>query len=375
MIVLNLLQTKPHEDYLMINFKTKPHRAVSFVESAILKAAESAGSLIAEIKYDGFRGNLVVDNENEGFWAEFCTRESTEVPALAYLAGENADRWASFMQDQENPFPGGVMIDGELMVRGVNFQTGSGLLRTKWLKVDNAEFHSEIYECNTKTGKPLNGQYFKLCLGCLDMVVYDIVPLEVIKAGTDYDVPTVVRVEHAKHFVKLLKKHFPEINWMSPTSFDVFSIESLHMLYNDVREQGHEGLIVKDPFAPYRRGKKTGMWKMKPEDTVDGTVVGINWGTPGLANEGKVIGFDVLLENGMVVAANGISQALMDEFTAKVKEDSLACGIGGNEPCFINPFEGWQCQVKFMEWTPDGSLRHPSFDGWRGTEGNEKVKV
>jgi len=355
----------------MINFKTKPHRAVSYVESAINKAAETAGSLIAEIKYDGFRGNLIVENVTEGHWAEFCTRESTEVPALAYLAGEQSDRWEAFINDQENPFPQGVMIDGELMVRGVNFQTGSGLLRTKWLKADNAEFHAGDYERNTKTGKPVNRQYFKLDLRRLDMVVYDIVPLDVIKAGTDYNVPTVVRVEHAKHFVNLLKKHFPEINWMSPTSFDVFSIESLHMLYNDVREQGHEGLIVKDPFAPYRRGKKTGMWKMKPEDTVDGTVVGLNWGTKGLANEGKVIGFDVLLENGTVVAANGISQALMDEFTEKYLHDNQMRSTGEA----TNPYDGWQCQVKFMEWTPDGSLRHPSFDGWRGTEGNETLKV
>lgn len=362
----------------MINFKTKPHRAVSFVESSILKAAEAAGSLIAEIKYDGFRGNLVVDGAAEGYWAEFCTREGTEVPALAYLAGEQSDRWAAFINDQENPFPQGVMIDGELMVKCVNFQTGSGLLRTKWLKPDNYTHSTHAMESEwLPEWKSKNKQLFQLALHDLEVIVYDVVPLDVIKSGEDYPVPTVVRVEHAKHFVKLLRKHFPEIDWQSPASWDVFTIESLHELYEDVRKLGNEGLIVKDPFAPYRRGKKTGMWKMKPEDTVDGTVVGLCWGTPGLANEGKVIGFQVLLENGTVVDACGITEAQKTEFTSKCRPQRwVTINHTGDElQDEVNPFKGWQAQVKFMEWTPDGSLRHPTFDGWRGTEDNETVKV
>ena len=38
---------------------TNPYKAVSFVQSSIEKALEKAGSLIAEIKYDGLRGNLL----------------------------------------------------------------------------------------------------------------------------------------------------------------------------------------------------------------------------------------------------------------------------------------------------------------------------
>ena len=50
------------------------------------------------------------------------------------------------------------------------------------------------------------------------------------------------------------------------------------------------------------------MWKMKPEETIDGTVCGLVWGTTGKANEGKVIGFEVLLEDGMVVNACGLTE-------------------------------------------------------------------
>lgn len=346
----------------MLNFKTKPHRAVNFVESSVMKAAEQAGSLIAEIKYDGLRGNIVVEELMADTKATFLTREGTEVPSLSYLQWQDADKWDSLLGDDENPFPQGVMIDGELMVKGVDFQTGSGILRTKTLKDTNKQYHTGGYEVNPKTGKVKGKQNFQLDTARLKVIVYDLIPLDIIKSGENYEIPTVIRVEHAKLFVKLLNKHFPSIEWVSPETWDIYDMDSLTELYENVREQGQEGLIVKDPFAPYRRGKKTGMWKMKPCDPADGEIVGLVWGTEGKANEGKVIGFEVLLENGVVVNACGITKAQMDVFTNNVSLD-------------LEFYKGWQCQVNYMEETPDGSLRHPSFAMFRGTEDNPTLKV
>lgn len=120
---------------------------------------------------------------------------------------------------------------------------------------------------------------------------------------------------------------------------------------------------MKDPMCIYKRGKKSGWFKLKPECEADGVIQGVNWGTPGLANDGKVIGFSVLLETGRLVDANNISRALMDEFTANVKEH-------GED--FYN---GHACQISYMEETPDGSLRHPSFVCFRGTEDNPQEKI
>ena len=140
-------------------------------------------------------------------------------------------------------------------------------------------------------------------------------------------------------------------------------MDSLSELYEAKRTEGHEGLIVKDPQGIYKRGKKSGWWKLKPECEADGVIQSVNCGTPGLANEGKVIGFEVLLESGRVVSANNISQALMDEFTANVKEHG------------DDFYTGWQCQVNYMEETKDESLRHPSFTCFRGVEGNRSEKI
>ncbi|QOV07439.1 DNA ligase [Klebsiella phage 066053] len=337
-----------------MNIQTKPYKAVSFVRSAIEKALETSGYLIADTKHDGVRGNICVDNTANSAW---LSRVSKTIPALEHLNGFD-QRWQQLLKDDRWIFPDGFMLDGELMVKGVDFNTGSGLLRTKWTKKGNFDYHTDPMA-------PLKVP-FELDTKHLKVVLYDIIPLDIIESGDDYTVMTLLRLEHVKVALPVLQDHFPEVEWCLSESREVYDMDELDALYREKREEGHEGLVVKDPRGIYKRGKKSGWWKLKPENEADGVVVGLNWGTPGLANEGKVIGFEVLLESGRVVSANNISQALMEEFTAEVKRQ---------EDEEVNPYEGWACQIKFMEETPDGSLRHPSFDKWRGAEEDPTVKM
>lgn len=344
----------------MMNIKTNPFKAVSFVRSAIEKALETSGYLIADTKHDGVRGNICVDNTANAAW---LSRVSKTIPALEHLNAFD-QRWQKLLKDDRWIFPDGFMLDGELMVKGVDFNTGSGLLRTKWLKGTNFQYSdkSHPWEKGMKNKAP-----FRLDPAKLQVVLYDIIPLDIIESGDDYNVMTLLRLEHVKVALPVLQDHFPEVEWCLSESHEVYDMDELDALYRQKREEGHEGLVVKDPRGIYKRGKKSGWWKLKPENEADGIVVGLNWGTPGLANEGKVIGFEVLLESGRVVSANNISQALMEEFTLAVKTQEL----NGDDGAYI----GWACQIKYMEETPDGSLRHPSFDKWRGTEADPTVKM
>ena len=346
-----------------MNIQTKPYKAVSFVESAVKKALDEAGYLIVDVKYDGVRGNICVDNTANAQW---LSRVSKPIPALEHLNNFDS-RWQKLLSDDRWIFPDGFMLDGELMVKGVDFNTGSGLLRTKYIKSKNYDFHNGDWDLKDKKAS------FHLDPEHLKVVLYDIVPLDIIESGEDYDTMTLLRQEHVKNALPTLRDHFPEISWELAETYEVYDYESLWELYEEKRAEGHEGLIVKDPQGIYKRGKKSGWWKMKPECEADGTVVGLNWGTPGLANEGKVIGFEVLLESGRVVSANNISQALMDEFTKAVFDyRSLETAYDGTPgECF----HGWACQVNYMEETPEGSLRHPSFAMWRGTEADPSVKM
>lgn len=256
------------------------------------------------------------------------------------------------------------------MVKGIDFNTSSGLIRTKWLKPSN-EHYAECYPAH---GKKVP---FWVARSRLQVVVYGVVDMTTIAdPKAEGPIHSVTRLK-AEAIVPLLQKYFPEIDWVLSESHTVYDLESLSSLYEQKRLEGHEGLIVKDPLGKYKRGKKSGMWKMKPEETIDGTVCGLVWGTPGKANEGKVIGFEVLLEDGMVVNACGLTEEQKDEFTAKVKQTiSFREDFEdfGSEPEDTNPYHGWQCEVLFMERFPDGSLRHPSFKCWRGTEDNPTVK-
>ena len=63
----------------MMNIKTSPFKAVSFVESAVKKALDNAGYLIVDCKYDGVRGNICVDNTANCCW---LSRVSKTIPAL-----------------------------------------------------------------------------------------------------------------------------------------------------------------------------------------------------------------------------------------------------------------------------------------------------
>ena len=361
----------------MMNIKTNPFKAVSFVRSAIEKALEASSYLIADTKHDGVRGNICVDNTANAAW---LSRVSKTIPALEHLNGFD-QRWQKLLKDDRWIFPEGFMLDGELMVKGVDFNTGSGLLRTKWLKSKNYEFST--YAIEKEWDNPKGKIPFHLNSADLKVVIYDIIPLDIIESGDDYNAMTLLRLEHVKVVLPILQDHFPEVEWCLSESHEVYDMDELEALYRQKREEGHEGLVVKDPQGIYKRGKKSGWWKMKPENEADGIVVGLNWGTPGLANEGKVIGFEVLLESGRVVSANNISQALMEEFTKTALADEENFYENQSEWEWEQEemtekdytYYGWACQIKYMEETPDGSLRHPSFDKWRGTEEDPTIKM
>ncbi|ECO0428250.1 hypothetical protein ZT03_21540 [Salmonella enterica subsp. enterica serovar Typhi] len=348
--------------------KTNPHRAVDYSESGVKKALAAAGSLEAEVKYDGVRLNLPVLREGETYW---LSRESKPLPALEWMNSELGNAWTQadwrwFLR--QAGYEGiGLMIDGEVMVKGVDFNTSSGLIRTKWLKPSN-EHYAEYYPGR---GKKVP---FWVARSRLQVVVYGVVDMTTIADPTaEGPIHSVTRLK-AEAIVPILQKYFPEIDWVLSESHTVYDLESLNSLYEEKRLEGHEGLVVKDPLGKYKRGKKSGMWKMKPEETIDGTVCGLVWGTPGKANEGKVIGFEVLLEDGMVVNACGLTEEQKDEFTKRVKDYTTECNANEAGCWYMNPYEGWQVEVLFMERFPDGSLRHPSFKCWRGTEDNPTIK-
>ena len=339
---------------------TKPYRPTDFNAKAIQEVLDES-YVIVDVKKDGVRLNLCVRPDPEVMGetlVDWLSREGKGFPAL--LEGNQPldydPRWTKFF----NPNLGeamfaehGFMLDAELIL------------------LDEA---GEELPCKNTSGN-LARKGDPVALDKIRVYVFDIVPMDAVRSGAEYEVFTAIRKMHVEYQVSKLKEFFPEIDWRVAESYDIFSMDpceplvvmdedgneiptetppDLATLYNAVRERGEEGLVVKSPMGNYRRSKVTGWWKMVPDDNEDGVIQDVIWGTEGKANEGKVIGFEVLLESGHVVNACKINRKLMDEFTAKVLE------FGGNY------YSGHTAKVTFMERYPDGSLRHPSFDSFRG---------
>lgn len=336
-----------------MNIIVNAAKPVKYSEKAIAARLASSGSLIADVKLDGLRCHLVIKPTADinGRRAARCyalSRTNKMIPSLVELFStpEEQLRLAVFLA--ESRYPDGVIVDGEALVKGMTFQQSSGRLRSK-------------------KALPVNQLLF---------YVYGILPLSEIMANDKADIDTAncVMQMHVRVALHQLRVNLPEVAWTETPSYDVFSMDELNELYENVRAAGHEGLVVKDPMDCWHRGKKVGWWKVKPEDTIDGRVVGLLWGTAGKKYEGKVIGFEVELEdNGHVVRCDGLTDAQIDEYTAKVLQSrSLETAWDEGEG---NPFYHWAIQVKFMERTEDGSLRHPKFDCWRGTETDPTLKA
>jgi hypothetical protein len=308
----------------------------------VLKALKES-YLIADTKKDGVQLNLTVHRNWEGTGApagEFLSRAGKFLPALQRAYAESSVLFTPLLIDDSCIYPDGFMLQAEIVTPGFPAEITAGNLR------------------RTK-GAPFD-------LGSIEVHVFGVVPLDVIEAGEDHDVTHGVMKYHVEAMTALLQKHVPQIKWSVIESIDVFDPVELQRLYEVRREAGEEGLVLKDPLAIWKRGKKVGQWKMKPDDTIDGKVVGLVWGTPGLGNEGKVIGFEVLLEDGHVVNACGLTKEQKEEFTASVKRWEELDNHTGGLHLEREPFQGWAVEVAFMERFKDGSLRHPSFSRWRG---------
>ncbi|WP_085589313.1 hypothetical protein [Pseudomonas sp. B14(2017)] len=342
---------------------TKPAGPVDFSENAVRKVFATTGWVIADTKEDGVQLNLAVDNSPE-IHVDFLSRAGKHLPGLQAAYTRCADTlFAQLLHDDQMIYPQGFMLQGEIVMPGQPAEVTAGYLQR--IKAD------------PKKGERL------LELDDIEVHVFGVAPLDKIRSGEDLEVTHGIMKYHTELMVALLKKHVPQIKWVVMESLDVFSYEELEGLFQKRREEGKEGLVVKDPNATWRRGKKVGQWKMKPDDTIDGTVSGLVWGTEGLANEGKVIGFEVTLEDGFVVNACGLTEDQKAEFTNAVYMAAKAkfLGDGGflyqnaegyaNRICpkyanDCNPFKGWSAEVVFMERFEDGSLRHPSFSRFRG---------
>lgn len=295
------------------------HRPVNFVQKAVLKAMATYGYLIAQYKEDGIRLHAFIDDSGT---VRVTTREGIEIRSLAV----QKEKLRALLQE----LPKGFCVDGEAVVPGVVFEVGSGMLRSYDLLPVDAEFY-----------------------------VWDAFPLEAL-LGAEYGVPYVTRyLRLGMAYEEVPRLDLDQVRIIYCQT--VRTQADIDRVFEQARAAGKEGLVIKAPGLGVIHGKKTGQWKVKPSDTADGRVTGLLWGTPGLGNAGKIIGFTVELESGVLCDVTGITQAQMEEFTAN--ERGTVVHTSTDIP--TRSYVGRYIEVEYMEMTAAGSLRHPSFKCFR----------
>jgi ATP-dependent DNA ligase len=287
------------------------HRPVNWDEAAVQRALNADGYLIAQVKEDGIRFHAFIDAAG----LHIVTREGIEIRSL--------EQRKEALRGLLEALPVGFVVDGEVVVQGVTFEAGSGILRRHELVQEPVLFY-----------------------------VWDAFPLAAITDGLG-----ACTSPYGARFALLCsagKRCGYEPTVVPIRGRSVTSLEEAQDFFNQCRENDKEGAVLKRHTLPVRTGKVTGQWKMKPSDTVDGIIRGLVWGTPGLGNEGKIIGFTVELESGVLCDVTGLTQEDMTRNTDHYN-------MHDQDAQFI----GRYCEVAYMEMTANGSLRHPSFVQFR----------
>ena len=236
---------------LLHNAIMKPFVPVSFMLADVMFSAEEIINyynkpLICEYKYDGIRLQLHKFNKEVRLFSRNLVDITYAFPELVKAAIETTIKTTNTMLSNQVDF----IVDGELVAfkngKPLHFQELQKRLRRK--NVTNS----------IQTEVPI--YYF----------IYDIM--------------------YFKNYQVLKKSLFDRKDILSTISFKepiinssykiVESIEKVISIFNESKDIGHEGLVVKDPISQYHPGKRGRYWmKLKKElDTIDAVIVIAEYG-------------------------------------------------------------------------------------------------
>jgi bifunctional non-homologous end joining protein LigD len=148
-------------------------------------------------------------------------------------------------------------------------------------------------------------------------------------------------------------------------------------------ERGLEGIISKQRRDPYRSGRGMSWVKTKCLQRQELVIGGYTEPTGGRVGFGAVLvghyeGRD-LRYAGKV--GTGFGTAMLDELYREMTAREVEACPFSPAPSKVKtgPRVHWVrpelvCEVAFMEWTPDGALRHPSFQGLRRDKPAREVR-
>ncbi|CAK25951.1 putative ATP-dependent DNA ligase [Pseudomonas phage LKD16] len=298
-------------------------RGVDNNPAAIEKVLKKNGFVLVEPKIDGCRAIVGAHG--------VVSRSGRAFPALTGLD----DRIANHLNHHVTQ--AGIVLDCEMYLCGMSFEDSCGRLQSK---------------------EPLSASEYAL----LRFAVFDSTHVEVLLRQRKSHMSNAERRALAGTAMDCVDSLFFLVN-----NRVVSNMADLEHVYHQYRSMGFEGAMVKDPSLPYRNGKVSGCWKMKPSLAVEGIVVGFVMGKTG-ANVGKVVGYRVDLEDGTgIVSATGLTRDRIEMLTTEAEL------LGGADHPGMADL-GRVVEVTAMERSAN-TLRHPKFSRFRDILPYKGVKV
>ncbi len=278
------------------------------------------GDWLAEVKYDGYRAICALSNRRVAMW----TRNQLD------LAG----RFPAVARALSQIVVGDAVIDGEVAVLDAE-----GVPRFELIQQgkDGVLFAFDLLRLD---GEDLRGR-----------------PLQ----------------ERRDLLRSLLSNAPPEVRLSEevPGPIDE-ALESM-------RRRGMEGLILKARGSLYEKGRSREWLKLKAQKTQELAIVG--W-TPGKGAQAGSLGALLLAVKGgkggyefAGKVGTGFSSKLRAELKKELSSDEVEEPPAGGAPRMRDAH--WVkprlvAQVRFTEWTSDGKLRHPAFQGLRADKKPEE---
>ncbi len=195
-------------------------------------------------------------------------------------------------------------LDGELLIEGMHFQESSGLIRS-----DDPTPQAVYYVFDIPESTMTFFKRYSLYSDCISKV--------------------------ASPFINTVKHVF------------VKNLDHINKTFQDILTAGYEGLVIKPKDHKYKTSRSWDWMKLKAEHSEDLPVVDEFQG------DGKYVGmlggFIVERKNGVLVrVGSGFSDAERTKYWNNLKT-----------------YKGKLIKVTYHEITLDGSLRHPTFKGFR----------
>jgi DNA ligase 1 len=284
-----------------------------------------AGKKLIEVKLDGVRVITIVRADGR---VDMFSRNGKELNNFPHIA----EQISSVIKQKGSSKSMDVVLDGEIM--SSSFQ----------------DLMKQVHrKDNVKAGDAI-------------LNLFDVLPLEDFEKGV-YNKDQTTRSSMVKFWVEQNQALLPSVTYVANELVDL-DTEAGQQRYKEINQKaidgGYEGIMLKDPEAPYECKRSVAWLKLKPFIEVSLTVVATEEGT------GKNVGKMGALVCEGVDDGKAIRVNVGSGFTDQQRDEFWSCKVDGQVV---------EVRADAVTQNQDGtySLRFPRFKSFRGFKAGEKL--